>query len=195
MRVRVPPAAPPKFVKLNMKANNFFSKESGFTLIELLVILSIISILSSAALVSLKRAIATTRDAVRLSDMRQLKMALEMFYQEHGHYPGATYEGVSNSGEMIGDNNGPIEQALAPYLQEIPCDPLHDGTVYFYSYDPQHCTDDPVGSCNCSGPVGAVLAFNRAETNAFYLNKDTCSGGDMNQDDADYNIVFFPPGP
>ena len=122
--------------------------------------------------------------------MRQILLALELFFDANGRYPGSQ-DGVSNGGEFLGDDNGPIEQALAPYLPTVPKDPLHDGSVYFYSYDPRHCTDDPHGSCNCAGPVGAVLAFNKAEvmTN---LRKDTCSGGNMNQNNADYNIVLFP---
>lgn len=164
----------------------------GFTLIELLVVIAIIGLLASIVITSLSSARRKARDVRRLSDMEQITIALGLFFDDSSHYPGNSVEGVSNSGEMIGDNNGPIEKALEPYLSGIPKDPLHDGSIYFYSYDPQHCTDNPIGSCNCAGPVGAVLAFNKAEGTSLRLRKDTCSGGDMNQNNADYNVVFLP---
>lgn len=175
-------------MRFNCKSH---SKSSGFTLIELLVVIAIIGILSSVVLSSLNTARQKARDVRRFYDMKQITLALELFFDSNGHYPSSA-EGVSNLGEMIGDDNGPIEQALQPFLSAAPKDPLHDGSVYFYSYDPQHCTDDPIGSCNCSGPTGAVLAFNKAEGTSIELRKDTCSGGDMNQNNADYNVVFFP---
>lgn len=159
------------------------------------MVIAIIGILSSSVLASLNSARKKARDARRVSDMKQVSLALELFFDENGHYPGLTDEGVSNSGEYLGDDNGPIEQALEPYLPTAPQDPLHDGSVYFYSYDPRHCTDSISGSCDCAGGAGAVLAFNKVETDSIELRKDTCSGGNMNQDDADYNVVFYPPGP
>ncbi len=172
-------------------SKNFNNK--GFTLIELLVVIAIIGILSSTILASLNTARVKSRDVRRLSDIKQLNLALELFFDSKGHYPGNTVEGVSNGGEMIGDDNGPIETALLPYLQAIPKDPLHDGTVYFYSYDPVHCTDSVPDACDCNGTQnGAVLGFNKAEGTSLILRKDTCSGGDRNLNNADYNIVFFP---
>jgi len=164
----------------------------GFTLLELLVVIAIVGLLASIVTSQFSEASKKSRDARRLHDMHQLEVALRTYYQIYGHYPGNKYEGVSNSGEFIGDDNGPIERALLKVISTIPKDPLHDGTVYFYSYDPRHCTDSFFGACDCKGECGAVLAFNKAETKGFTLRKDTCSGGDMNQDNADFNIVFYP---
>lgn len=160
--------------------------KNGFTLIELLVVISIIGLLASIVIVSLGSTRARARDAKRVADMRQLITSLELFFNDNGHYPGSTFEGVSNGGEFIGDNSGPIETALAPYTTGAR-DPRHDGVTYFYAYDPIHCV---TGS-----PNGAVLSFHTAETTAFELRKDTSCGGDMQQNNADYNIAFFPPGP
>jgi len=183
--------------KLRLFTRFCLSRKSvtGFTLIELLVVISIIGILSTLLMLQIGVARGKARDVKRIADMNQIRIALELFFDSNGHYPGLTFEGVSNSGEMIGDDDGNIEQALQPYLTTIPVDPLHDGTIYYYSYDPRHCSDDPIGSCNCSGGTGAVLAFNKAESSPSQLIKQTCSGGDMNQHNADYNIVFFPPAP
>lgn len=62
-------------------------KERGFTLIELLVVIAIIGILSAVVLVSLNSARAKSRDARRVSDVRQLMTALELFYNDNGGYP------------------------------------------------------------------------------------------------------------
>ncbi len=166
--------------------------QKGFTLIELLVVIAIIGMLSSIVLTSLRSAQGKARDTKRLSDMEQIRLALEMFLDDNGHYPGSSIEGISGSGEQIGDDNGPIEQALSAYLPSLPKDPLHDGSVYFYSYDPVHCTDAVSGSCACDGTAGAVLAFNKAGDAGFKIKRSTCSGGDQNQDNADYNLVLFP---
>lgn len=55
----------------------------GFTLIELLVVIAIIGLLASVVLVSLNSARAKSRDAKRLSDIRQFANALEMYYNDN----------------------------------------------------------------------------------------------------------------
>ena len=63
------------------------SENKGFTLIELLVVIAIIGILSSVVLASLNTARAKARDAKRLSDMHQMQIALEFYYDSFGRYP------------------------------------------------------------------------------------------------------------
>jgi len=62
-------------------------KPSGFTLIELLVVISIIGMLSSIVLASLNTARAKARDARRISDLSQIALAMEFFYDSQGRYP------------------------------------------------------------------------------------------------------------
>jgi len=70
---------------------NFFSKDSrGFTLIELLVVIAIIGILSSVVLASLNSARQKSRDARRIGDIKQLQLALEMYYDSNNGYPTST---------------------------------------------------------------------------------------------------------
>ena len=59
----------------------------GFTLIELLVVIAIIGILSSIVLASLNSARKKGRDARRISDVKQIQLALELYYDAHSNYP------------------------------------------------------------------------------------------------------------
>lgn len=61
----------------------------GFTLIELLVVIAIIAVLSSIILASLSSARARGRDARRVADIKQLQLALELYYDANHAYPTA----------------------------------------------------------------------------------------------------------
>jgi prepilin-type N-terminal cleavage/methylation domain-containing protein len=63
------------------------TKNKGFTLIELLVVIAIISLLSTIILASVNVARVKAKDAKALAEYGQLKIALEMFYNEYGRYP------------------------------------------------------------------------------------------------------------
>lgn len=66
--------------------NETFHKHRGFTLIELLVVIAIIGILAGIVLVSLGGARSSARDARRLSDVRQVGTAMELFYNDRSAY-------------------------------------------------------------------------------------------------------------
>jgi len=59
---------------------------AGFTLIELLVVIAIIGILSSVVLASLNSARTKGRDARRMSDLHNIQLALELYYNKYGTY-------------------------------------------------------------------------------------------------------------
>ena len=61
--------------------------QKGFTLIELLVVIAIIGLLSTLSIIALNSARARARDAKRISDVKQMQIALEMYYNENNAYP------------------------------------------------------------------------------------------------------------
>jgi prepilin-type N-terminal cleavage/methylation domain-containing protein len=68
----------------------FIAKRRGFTLIELLVVIAIIGILSSVVVASLNSARKKARDARRVDEVKQIQLALDLYYDANGgKYPQA----------------------------------------------------------------------------------------------------------
>ena len=97
--------------------------KQGFTLIELLVVIAIIGMLSSIVLVSLNPSRAKARDAQRIAAINQMITALELYYDDHGSYPGTTNWYYDCDGNTSWHNL--FDSALSQYLPEIPDDPLY----------------------------------------------------------------------
>ncbi|HEY4488748.1 MAG TPA: hypothetical protein VJB97_04485 [Candidatus Paceibacterota bacterium] len=87
-------------------------------MIELLVVIAIIGILSSVVLASLNSARAKGRDSKRISDMKQLQLALELYYDTNSGYPAAIF-----GTELTGPG----------YIPAVPLDPTAATTPYVYS--------------------------------------------------------------
>ena len=133
----------------------------AFTLIELLVVISIISMLSSVVLASLKPIRAQARDAARKQEIHQLDIAIQQYIADKGYPPelSGCFAQVStpNLSQISGciavstdglagfPNNpttpwGKLLKQLSPYLPNIPSDPCSsgctstDGTPIAYTY-------------------------------------------------------------
>ncbi|MGI6374007.1 MAG: type II secretion system protein [Patescibacteria group bacterium] len=87
------------------------NNKPGFTLIELLVVIAIIGLLSTLSIVALNSARARSRDARRVSDVKNIQMALEMYYNDHLVYP-------TNTSSLVAST-----ATLTPYLIVFPTPP------------------------------------------------------------------------
>lgn len=65
----------------------------GFTLTELLVAIAIIGILSSVVLTSMSGTRERAKDGRRISDIKQIQLALELYYDVNSTYPSGVYGG------------------------------------------------------------------------------------------------------
>ena len=110
---------------MQIKSNKF---KKGFTLIELLVVVAIISILSSVVMASLNSARVKGKDAARMEDVKSLKTALELYYNDNGGYP--TSNSSSNGDVLLSD--AILTSKLVPtYISSMPALLVADGDHYF----------------------------------------------------------------
>ncbi len=106
--------------------------KKGFTLIELLVVIAIIGLLSTLAVVALGSARVKARDSKRLSDLKQLQTALELYYNDKNAYPvgnGVTL-GTANYA-CLNDSGWAATGCATPYMAQVPADP--QGSTYVYT--------------------------------------------------------------
>ena len=125
--------------------------KQGFTLIELLVVIAIIGLLATLSVVALNNARERARDSRRISDIRQIQTALELYYNANpttGYPDNTTTEtGAAAHTELSPD--------LDSYLNPIPENPTPDDCAtdgtYTYtkvddnSYTLEYCLGSDTG--------------------------------------------------
>jgi len=140
------------FALLNSRKANFIkgpppnpsaASGLGFTLIELLVVVSVIGFLSTSIFAMFDSARIKARDAIRISDMKTIQTALDLYYAANDKYP--ALHAYTSDEDVAGDNCGTnwcnLEANLLPYLPVLPRDPTKSkGNVFRYYYDSD--TDD-----------------------------------------------------
>lgn len=109
----------------------------GFTLIELLLTVSIISFLSTSSIVSTNHIREKARDARRISDLKQIEKALELYYDDHHKYPAIEAAQTSSAADGCGPGHSwcNLENILSPYISKLPRDPIGLSDYYKYFYD------------------------------------------------------------
>lgn len=153
-----------------LKPMKSHSQSKGFTLVELLVVIAIIGILSSIVLSSLNSSRAKARDAKRISDLKQIQLALELYSDLNGGFYPRTLSLLEVNG----------------VIPKIPVDPSGAGT---YSHP----------SLGTSGYFYAGLSDENAANNSatcvsYHLgaNLEVDSPNNMNQDhDVAHNSTNF----
>lgn len=109
--------------------------KKGFTLIELLVVIAIIAVLSTLSIVSLGNARQKSRDTRRVSDIRQIQTALEMYAlnRTDGLYPVKSLTDIQG---LCLDNTGLVPTCVGViFMKKIPSNPTPGGTNYIYNSD------------------------------------------------------------
>ncbi len=136
----------------------------GFTLIELLVVIAIIGLLSSVVLASLSTARMKARDARRISDLEQIKIALEMYYDSNNNYPavfGQAYNTNSYDNSYSAAAWSDLASKLSPYLSTLPKDSVNSNcppwTPGCYSYAYGNVGDGNISGPNINGQIGYDL--------------------------------------
>ncbi|MBI2436674.1 MAG: prepilin-type N-terminal cleavage/methylation domain-containing protein [Candidatus Magasanikbacteria bacterium] len=105
----------------------------GFTLIELLVVIAIIGLLSTLAVVALGSARQKANDSKRLSDIKQIQTALELYYTDNNAYPAGTAIDLGSTDyACLNSATGFTTAACpSPYMGLVPKGP---GSSEYYSY-------------------------------------------------------------
>lgn len=107
--------------------------KKAFTLIELLVVLAIIALLSTLAVVALGSARQKANDAKRLSDIKQIQTALELYYTDKNAYPATGSEGLAlgaGSATCLGQDGFGASGCPDPYMATLPKDPGNASYMY-----------------------------------------------------------------
>lgn len=100
----------------------------GFTLIELLVVIAIIGVLASIVLASLNSARRKSRDARRITDLKQIQLALELSFD--GSSP-PQYPEAKAICDTTANAYGLEVLATGGYIPQVPRDP--QGGCYRYA--------------------------------------------------------------
>jgi general secretion pathway protein G len=114
-----------------------FNKQAGFTLLEMLIVVVIMGILATVLLTNMSSARQRARDAARKSDMRMIKTALRLYYNDYQKYPDGS------SGNIMGCGSGgtsactwgvsAFTAGTTQYMAVLPKDPL-DKNLNKYTY-------------------------------------------------------------
>lgn len=110
---------------------SLLKKQGGFTLLELLIVIVIIAILVVLIVPNLVSGPQRARDSQRKTDLRNIKTALETYYNDSNSYP--------TSGTWQTD----LSAGSTPYMKTIPTDP-RGGAAYNYTPSPAGCA---AGAC------------------------------------------------
>jgi general secretion pathway protein G len=139
----------------------------GFTLIELLVVIAIIGLLSTLAVIALNSARAKSRDSKRVSDVKQIQTALELYYADNNGYPASSGTTLGVTGAKSLSSAGFSDTAVDPtYMGQVPA-----------SAKP---ADNPTDVTDCTD----------AGTDAEITNSYWYTASSAGTSASDYNIAF-----
>ncbi|MEI6379245.1 MAG: LamG-like jellyroll fold domain-containing protein [Candidatus Falkowbacteria bacterium] len=103
-----------------------FEHAKGFTLIELLVVVVIIGVLASLVMIGLNTSRSKARDAKRVTDIKQIQNALDLYFSSNNAYPAYVTPGQAL-----------MDAAGTTYMNKVPTNPLptSDGACSGFEYN------------------------------------------------------------
>lgn len=148
-------------------------KNRAFTIIELIVVIAIIVLLTGIVLGNVAAPKAKSRDAKRISDISQIRLALELYFDRCKAYPSAL---------DIGDGtNCPSGINFGTYMGTVPRQPggesygyarSSSGTDYVLYVKLESANDDVVrDGLGTPNPLGSTFPCSNAAS-----SKDYCVG-------------------
>ena len=106
------------------------------------MVIAIIGILSAVVITSLNSSRLKARDARRIVELRQIRLALELYYDSNGYYPQSSCGWDCNGYKLSYDSSwNSLAADLAPYIASLPkdtvnssCTPWNSGDCFSYAY-------------------------------------------------------------
>jgi prepilin-type N-terminal cleavage/methylation domain-containing protein len=124
----------------------------GFTLIELMVVVAIIAIISAVVFANFGEAKKKSRDAKRITDLAQIQLVIQLYYDRCGQYP----DPDGDIPDIKSDVNCPTGVSLRTFTEKIPTPPAGtDAETYRYIVAPDRS----------KFYLGALLESNNAALN------------------------------
>jgi prepilin-type N-terminal cleavage/methylation domain-containing protein len=173
-------------IKSSKSSKTLFTR--GFTLIEMLVVIAIIAILSGIIIANLSGAKGKARDAKRVSDLGNIQMALELYFDRCNQYPQPT----SGNGSAIGNGgtgqcakkntNTNTEYVMTDFIASIPKPTPEVAGHTFYEYGTNGTYTDYVIHSSLESPNAAVVDglngtyYGQTCSNVSGTSKDFCLG-------------------
>lgn len=113
------------------------TKTTGFTIVELLIVIVVIAILAAITIVAFNGIQDRARDSQRVSDIKAITKALEMYYLDNDRYPagsGSTTPFNTYWSTTADSGWANLRAALVPkYMSELPSDPAATSGIDFRS--------------------------------------------------------------
>ena len=192
-----------KYIKNNKikKSNDFnFTKTNtfGFTIIELLVVISIIGLLSTISVVVLGSARKKGRDSKRVSDIKQIQTALNLYFDEKGIYPNSDTPITLGIGTNLVLCDGGFKETTSSgdcplgkiYMTKIPSNPSPNGLSYSYT-SPSSNTDTYSLSFALEDKVGSLSSGSNTASN-FGISSISISPSFVCGDNVYYDGETYP---
>lgn len=133
--------------------NNAHQSRQGFTLIELLVVISIIGVLAGLLLPNFVGVRDRASDASLKSELRQLKNALRLYYNDYQQYPGISGTEIDcDPSGVISGCGGAFSVGSTVYMKELPTtyeyylDSAATGDRFLLKVDLENASDEDIAA-------------------------------------------------